>query len=57
MKKKEFIEKIYTIAGGVKSEFDKLWGTDIFEYYTIEDLWLDRIKKDNERRRQNRGKK
>lgn len=39
------------MANGVKSEYDKIYATDLFEFWTLYDLWMDKIKEENARRR------
>ena len=37
------------MANGVKSEYDGILGTDVFDFWSIYDLWLDRLKAENTR--------
>jgi len=36
------------MAGGVKSEYDKIKATDVFEYWKLFDLWRDRVNRERE---------
>lgn len=49
--KKEWIELWFKMANGVKSEYDKIYATDVFEFWTLYDLWLERIKAANAKAR------
>jgi hypothetical protein len=50
--KKDWIELWLKMAGGIATEFDKIRAMDTMEFWTIYDIWLDRIKDENSRRRQ-----
>jgi hypothetical protein len=41
--KKDWIELWMKMAGGVPTEFDKIRAIDTMEFWTIYDLWLERI--------------
>lgn len=47
--KRDWVELWWKMAGGVKSEFDRILMTDVFDFWTIYDLWLDRLKEENAR--------
>jgi hypothetical protein len=36
------------MAGGIKSEYEKIKATDIFEFYPILDLWKEKQKREME---------
>jgi hypothetical protein len=55
--KKHWMELWWKMAGGLKSEYDQLLATDIFDFWTLYDLWLDRIKDENARRRSQANKR
>lgn len=38
----------WSMAGGVKSEYDKIKATDVFEYWKLFDLWRDRLNRERE---------
>lgn len=40
------------MSNGIKSEYDKIVATDVFEFWTLYDLWLDRIREENAKNRQ-----
>lgn len=44
------------MGNGVQTEIEKIKGIDVLEFWTMYDLWLDRIKEENARRRQAGGK-
>lgn len=50
------------MAGGVKSEYERIKGTDIFEFWAIFDLWKEKVKAETndykqKRRKQNASRK
>jgi hypothetical protein len=51
----------WKMAGGIKSEYDKIKGTDVQEFWKLFDLWHDQIQKERElykqKNSQNAGRK
>ena len=43
------------MSGGSKNEYERLCGTDVFEFWAIHDLWIDGKVKENKSREQQRG--
>jgi len=46
-KRKHWMVLCWAMAGGVKSEYDRIWATEIVEFWYLFDMWLSRIKKMN----------
>lgn len=38
----------WTMAEGIKSEYDKIKATDVFEYWKLFDLWKDKVDRERE---------
>lgn len=38
----------WAMGGGVKSEYDKIKATDVFEYYKLFDLWRERVNRERD---------
>lgn len=45
------------MAEGKKSEYEKIKGTPVFEFWQIFDLWKTKVKQDNERLKSHKNKK
>lgn len=54
--KRNWMELWWKMAGGVKSEYEKIVSTELMEFWHLYDIWLDRMKAENERARNNNRK-
>jgi len=50
--KRDWLELWFKMANGVQSEMKSIMATDILDFWTIYDLWLERIKEQNSKSRQ-----
>lgn len=54
--KRDWIELWHKMARGVKGEYDKIVATDVVEFWYIFDLWVDNVKAENSRYKNNQNK-
>ena len=47
--KNDWRELWWAMANGIKSEYDRIAATDVMEFWAIYDIWLDIIKKKNQK--------